>query len=85
MGKLSRRKFAQLASIFSRRKRAFKPILGDGINPSRDNLLLHEDEYSELSEDESDTDWNKKDSWDSHHGDLNEKPSTKNSHKHDHS
>ncbi|GFY45904.1 CUE domain-containing protein 1 [Trichonephila inaurata madagascariensis] len=85
MGKLSRRKFAQLASIFSRRKRAFKPILGDGINPSRDNLLLHEDEYSELSEDDSDTDWNKKDSWDSHHGDLNEKPPMKNSHKHEHS
>ncbi|GFU44878.1 CUE domain-containing protein 1 [Nephila pilipes] len=85
MGKLSRRKFAQLASIFSRRKRAFKPILGDGINPSRDNLLLHEDEYSELSEDDSDTDWNKKDSWDSHHGDLNEKPPMKSSHKHEHS
>ncbi|CAL1271315.1 unnamed protein product [Larinioides sclopetarius] len=85
MGKLSRRKFAQLASIFSRKKRAFKPILGDGINPSRDNLLLHEDEYSELSEDDSDTDWNKKDSWDSHHGDLSEKPPIKSSHKYDHS
>ncbi|XP_054708162.1 CUE domain-containing protein 1-like [Uloborus diversus] len=82
MGKLSRRKFAQLASIFSRRKRAFKPILGDGSNPSRDNLLLHEDEYSELSEEDSDTDWNKKDSWNSHCGSPGEKPSN---HKHDHS
>uniref|UniRef100_A0A2L2YLU2 CUE domain-containing protein 1 n=1 Tax=Parasteatoda tepidariorum TaxID=114398 RepID=A0A2L2YLU2_PARTP len=86
MGKMSRRKFAQLASIFSRRKRAFKPMLGEGSNPSRDNLLLHEDEYSELSEDDSDTDWNKKDSWNSHHGDLGERSSTmKNHHKSDHS
>lgn len=40
--------------------------LGDGTNPSRDNLLLHEDEYSELSEEDSDTDWNRRDSWNSH-------------------
>ena len=40
--------------------------LGDGTNPSRDNLLLHEDEYSELSEEDSDIDWNRRDSWNSH-------------------
>lgn len=76
MGKLSRRKFAQLARIFSRRKRPFKPMLGDGTNPSRDNLLLHEDEYSELSEEDSDSEWSKKDTWNSHHGDSTEKATT---------
>lgn len=40
--------------------------LGDGSNPSRDNLLLHEDEYSEASEDDSETEMNKKDTWNSH-------------------
>ncbi|XP_054713850.1 CUE domain-containing protein 1-like [Uloborus diversus] len=69
MGKASRKKFTQLAKLFSRRKRrSFKPILGDGSNPSRDNLLLHEDEYSELSEDDSETEVNKKDTWNSHVG-----------------
>ncbi|GIY30426.1 CUE domain-containing protein, partial [Caerostris extrusa] len=42
--------------------------LGDGSNPSRDNLLLHEDEYSELSEDDSENEVNKKDTWNSHVG-----------------
>ncbi|GIY73439.1 CUE domain-containing protein 1 [Caerostris darwini] len=69
MGKVSRKKFTQLAKLFSRRKRrSFKPILGDGSNPSRDNLLLHEDEYSELSEDDSENEVNKKDTWNSHVG-----------------
>lgn len=40
--------------------------LGDGTNPSRDNLLLHEDEYSELSEEDTEADWNRRDSWNSH-------------------
>ncbi|XP_042907201.1 CUE domain-containing protein 1 [Parasteatoda tepidariorum] len=69
MGKVSRKKFTQLAKLFSRRKRrSFKPILGDGSNPSRDNLLLHEDEYSEVSEDDSETEVSKKDTWNSHVG-----------------
>lgn len=69
MGKVSRKKFTQLAKLFSRRKRrSFKPILGDGSNPSRDNLLLHEDEYSEASDDDSETEMNKKDTWNSHVG-----------------
>lgn len=42
------------------------PSLGDGTNPSRDNLLLHEDEYSELSEEDAEPDWNRRDSWNSH-------------------
>ena len=40
--------------------------MGDGSNPSRDNLLLHEDEYSEASDDDSETEMNKKDTWNSH-------------------
>lgn len=67
MGKVSRRKFAQLARLFSRRKRRnFRQILGEGANPSRDNLLLHEDEYSELSEEEHEADLSKDDTWNSH-------------------
>ncbi|XP_067125098.1 CUE domain-containing protein 1 isoform X2 [Centruroides vittatus] len=73
MGKLSRKKFAQLARLFSRRKRrTFRPILGDGTNPSRDNLLLHEEEYSELSEEESESEVSKKDTWNSHEVNVKE-------------
>lgn len=44
MGKASRRKFAQLARLFHRTKKChFRQMLGDAANPSRDNLLLHED------------------------------------------
>ncbi|XP_070389524.1 CUE domain-containing protein 1 isoform X2 [Dermacentor albipictus] len=40
----SRRKFAQLARLFHRTKKChFRQMLGDAANPSRDNLLLHED------------------------------------------
>ncbi|CAN7985742.1 unnamed protein product, partial [Ixodes hexagonus] len=50
MGKASRRKFAQLARLFSRTKKChFRQMLGEGPNPSRDNLLLHEDSCSEES------------------------------------
>uniref|UniRef100_T1IM07 CUE domain-containing protein n=1 Tax=Strigamia maritima TaxID=126957 RepID=T1IM07_STRMM len=52
MGKMSRRKFAQLARIFSRRKkRSAKQILSDGAVPSKDNLLLEDDDDED--EDES--------------------------------
>ncbi|CAN7986983.1 CUE domain-containing protein 1 [Ixodes scapularis] len=48
MGKASRRKFAQLARLFSRTKKChFRQMLGEGPNPSRDNLLLHEDSCPE--------------------------------------
>ena len=40
MGKTSKRKFSQMASIFSRRKGA-KQLLGHAPAPSKDNLLLN--------------------------------------------
>ena len=40
MGKTSKRKFAQMASMFSRRKGA-KQLLGHAPAPSKDNLLLN--------------------------------------------
>merc|ERR1712038_1915273 len=40
MGKTSKRKFSQLASMFSRRKGA-KQLLGQAPAPSKDNLLLN--------------------------------------------
>ena len=49
MGKTSKRKFAQLASVFSRRKGA-KEMLGHAPAPSNDNLLLNADPI--LAEDE---------------------------------
>ncbi|XP_064460775.1 CUE domain-containing protein 1-like isoform X2 [Ornithodoros turicata] len=68
MGKASRRKFAQLARLFSRTKKCnFRQMLGDGANPSRDNLLLHEDNYGELSEEEQEGDTKKEETWNSHH------------------
>ncbi|XP_049806676.1 CUE domain-containing protein 1 [Schistocerca nitens] len=43
MGKMSRKKFAQLARVFTRRKKrsSAKAILSQGPAPSRDNLLLN--------------------------------------------
>jgi len=49
MGKTSKRKFAQLASVFSRRKGA-KEMLGHAPENSNDNLLLNADPI--LAEDE---------------------------------
>ena len=40
MGKTSKRKFSQIASMFSRRKGA-KQLLGHAPAPSKDNLLLN--------------------------------------------
>ena len=40
MGKTSKRKFSQMASMFSRRKGA-KQLLGHAPAPSKDNLLLN--------------------------------------------
>ncbi|XP_022254596.1 CUE domain-containing protein 1-like [Limulus polyphemus] len=69
MGKLSKRKFTQLAKLFSRRKRSgFRQFLGDGTNPSQDNLLLTEDNNSEISEEDSDNNLRKDDTWNSHVG-----------------
>lgn len=76
MGKASRRKFAQLARLFSRTKKCnFRQMLGDGANPSRDNLLLHEDNYGELSEEEQDTEAKKEETWNSHHVTSRDGPS----------
>lgn len=41
MGKTSKRKFSQMAAIFSRRKSAAKQFLGQATAPSKDNLLLN--------------------------------------------
>ena len=55
MGKVSRRKFAQLARLFSRRKRrSFQQLLSEGSTPSRDNLLIREDQYHEFQNEGSD-------------------------------
>ncbi len=56
MGKVSRRKFAQLARLFSgRRRRSFQHLLSnEGNNPSRDNLIIREDEYTQLQNEGSD-------------------------------
>ncbi|CAB4068595.1 unnamed protein product [Lepeophtheirus salmonis] len=40
MGKTSKKKFSQLASMFSRRKNIAKSMLGTSSAPSNDNLLL---------------------------------------------
>lgn len=41
MGKTSKKKFAQMANMFSRRKSAAKQFLGQATAPSKDNLLLN--------------------------------------------
>lgn len=59
MGKASRKKFSQLARLFSRRKRkSFQHQLlrsGEISNPSRDNLVMHDD-YNQLVDEGSDSD-----------------------------
>merc|ERR1719373_460020 len=50
MGKTSKRKFAQLASVFSSRRKGAKEMLGHAPAPSNDNLLLNADPI--LAEDE---------------------------------
>ncbi len=50
MGKSSKRKFSQLAGMFSRRKGAAKEMLGRAPAPSNDNLLLNAEPI--LAEDE---------------------------------
>ncbi|XP_054273771.1 CUE domain-containing protein 1 isoform X2 [Macrosteles quadrilineatus] len=50
MGKMSRKKFSQLARVFTGRKKrgsSAKAILTQGPAPSRDNLLLQEDQDSD--------------------------------------
>jgi len=50
MGKMSRKKFSQLARVFTGRKKrgsSAKAILNQGPAPSRDNLLLQEDQDSD--------------------------------------
>jgi hypothetical protein len=60
MGKVSRKKFSDIASLFSRRKRgSFQHLLGGhshhNTNPSRDNLLLNNEEtYGVLENEGSD-------------------------------
>lgn len=59
MGKVSRKKFTQLATLFSGRKRgSFQHLLGGHShtsNPSRDNLLLNNEEtYGVLENEGSD-------------------------------
>ncbi|CAG2164463.1 unnamed protein product [Oppiella nova] len=53
MGKVSRRKFAQLARLFSRRRRrSFQQLLNDGSNPS----LARDDQYHQFHNEISDHD-----------------------------
>ncbi|KDR15443.1 CUE domain-containing protein 1 [Zootermopsis nevadensis] len=63
MGKMSRKKFAQLARVFTRRKKrsSAKNILSQGPAPSRDNLLLNAEP---LLDDDDDEDDNVPDSYD---------------------
>ena len=64
MGKASRKKFSQLARLFSgRKKKSFPHILGgighdSASNPSKDNLLSDEN-YVELENESSDIEDNK--------------------------
>ncbi|RWS30150.1 CUE domain-containing protein 1-like protein [Leptotrombidium deliense] len=88
MGKASRRKFAQLARLFSRRKRrSFQHLLGGGHgdhsgNPSRDNLLSTDDDYTELENEGSDSEEHRNNSWDSHGGeDVTSSSLKKNEHR----
>ena len=53
MGKTSKKKFAQLAAMFSRRKSAAKQFLGHAAAPSKDNLLLNAEPL--VNEDDTDT------------------------------
>jgi len=79
MGKASRKKFSQLAKLFSgRKRRSFPHLLGgtghdSGSTPSRDNLL-GDDKYVELENESSDHEDNKpsSSSWRNHSQDSNE-------------
>ena len=53
MGKTSKKKFSQMAAMFSRRKSAAKQFLGHAAAPSKDNLLLHAEPL--VNEEDSDT------------------------------
>jgi len=53
MGKTSKKKFSQLAAMFSRRKSAAKQFLGQATAPSKDNLLLNAEPL--VNEDDSET------------------------------
>ncbi|TRY78605.1 hypothetical protein TCAL_06457 [Tigriopus californicus] len=53
MGKSSKRKFTQLAGMFSRRK-GNRPFLGATGAPSKDNLLLNSDSLTGADEDDED-------------------------------
>jgi len=54
MGKTSKKKFAQMAAMFSRRKNSAKHFLGHAAGaPSKDNLLLHAEPL--VNEEDSDT------------------------------
>ena len=53
MGKTSKKKFSQMAAMFSRRKSAAKQFLGHAAAPSKDNLLLHAEPL--VNEDDSET------------------------------
>lgn len=52
MGKTSKRKFSQMAAIFSRRKSAAKQFLGHATAPSKDNLLLNAEPLVNEDDDE---------------------------------
>ncbi|KAI1290371.1 CUE domain-containing protein 1 [Halotydeus destructor] len=60
MSKASRKKFAQLATMFNRKKKGnFQHLIGvhghHGSNPSRDNLLMNnDDEYNQLHNEDDD-------------------------------
>ncbi|GLH12018.1 Putative cue domain-containing protein 1 [Gryllus bimaculatus] len=64
MGKMSRKKFAQLARVFTRRKKrsSAKNILSQGPAPSKDNLLLNAEP---LLDDEEEEDENVPEGFDS--------------------
>ncbi len=53
MGKNSKRKFSQMAAMFSRRKGAAKQLLGHAPAPSKDSLLLAAEPL--VNEDDTDT------------------------------
>lgn len=67
MGKVSRRKFAQLARLFSGRKRRSFQHLSEGNNPSCDNLLLREDEYTQFQNEGSDLEDTRHEGWAANH------------------
>lgn len=66
MGKLSRKKFAQLARMFTgRKKRSAKQILGHSAGPSKDSLLLNSEPL--LSAEDEDNESDQTNSQDKHH------------------